>query len=78
MNRLKYYKFPEQNIPLNRKLPRHIYEITHSARARDFVTDLSNFTKEKYLEIREAELRWIEQIKNMPIKKKTGIFYRRK
>lgn len=53
-------------------------EITHSARVRDVVLDLSNFSKEKYLETCEAELRWIERIKNMPIKKKTGIFYRKK
>ena len=54
------------------------YEITHSARARDVVSDLSKFSKEKYLEAREAEFRWIEKIKNMPIKRKTGIFYRKK
>ncbi len=55
-----------------------LYEITHSARARDVILDLTKFTKEKYLEAREAELRWIEEIKNIPIKKKANYFYRKK
>jgi secernin len=55
-----------------------LYEITHSARARDVILDLNKFTKERYLQAREAELRWIESIKNMPIKRKTEIFYRKK
>jgi dipeptidase len=55
-----------------------LYEITHSARARDVVLDLSKFTRDKYLEAREAELRWIEDIKGMPIKRKANYFYRKK
>ncbi|MCK5045325.1 MAG: hypothetical protein KAS22_02020 [Candidatus Heimdallarchaeota archaeon] len=49
--------------------------------ANEFGVTIGNeavFTKEEYLEAREAELRWIERIKNMPIKKKTGIFYKKK
>ena len=49
--------------------------------ANEFGVTIGNeavFTKEKYVEAREAELRWIERIKNMPIKKKTGIFYKKK